>query len=164
MTGHTDRREKMRRSETNVGAWTFGERSQKNLVGVHPDLILVMELGLKKSPYDFFINEGVRTEARQRALYAQGRSKPGPKVTWTLVSNHFKNKKTGYGHAVDAYKFPFSAKQTVAVSLAIAKAVLQAADELDIPVRWGGNWDMDGNYFERGEGDSPHFELWGYGR
>lgn len=146
-----------------MGDWTFGERSQKNLKGVHPDLIRVMELALKKSEHDFFINEGVRTEARQRDLYAQGRSKPGPKVTWTLVSNHFVNKKTKYGHAVDIYKHPFNAKQTPAVSKAIAKAVMQAADELDIPVRWGGDWDMDGNYFERGESDSPHFELWGYG-
>lgn len=147
-----------------MGDWTFGERSQRNLEGVHPDLIRVLELGLKKSGIDFFVNEGIRTEQRQQQLYAQGRTKPGPKVTWTLVSNHFKNKKTGKGHAVDVYAFPYNNNQTPATSKAIAKAILQAADELDIPVRWGGDWDMDGNYFERGESDSPHFELWGYGR
>ena len=143
---------------------SFGERSLKALEDVHPDLIKVLELALDTCEHDFFVNEGVRTEQRQRELYAQGRTKPGNKVTWTLVSNHFKNAKTKKGHAVDIYKHPFDNKQTPAVSKAIAKAVLQAADKLDIPVRWGGDWDMDGNFFERGESDSPHFELWGYGR
>lgn len=29
-----------------------------------------------------------RTQAEQEALYAQGRTKPGPKITWTLNSKH----------------------------------------------------------------------------
>lgn len=142
----------------------FGSRSLRNLEGVHPDLIKVLERALQISEHDFFVNEGVRTPERQKELYAQGRTKPGPKVTWTLISNHFKNAKTGFGHAVDIYKFPFDNKQPASVSKSIAKAMMIAADELDIPIRWGGDWDMDGNYFERGESDSPHFELWGYGR
>ena len=33
-----------------------------------------------------------RTQEEQYALYAQGRTKPGPKVTWTLKSKHIDRK------------------------------------------------------------------------
>lgn len=148
--------------------FSFGDRSRNNLKGVHPKLVQVCERALEiseksESPVDFFINEGVRTPARQKELYAQGRTKPGPKVTWTLNSNHFVNARTGFGHAIDAYPFPYNPnhKNIVKQQRFIAKCFLQAADELDIPIRWGADWDRDGNFGERGEGDSPHFELWG---
>ena len=34
-----------------------------------------------------------------------------------------------------------------------------AADDLNVAVRWGADWDRDGKPRERGESDSPHFEL-----
>ena len=37
---------------------------------------------------DFRILEAYRTPARQKELYAQGRTKPGPIVTYTLSSKH----------------------------------------------------------------------------
>jgi peptidoglycan L-alanyl-D-glutamate endopeptidase CwlK len=143
----------------------LGERSRKNLEGVHPKLIDVVERAIELTEQDFFVNEGVRTMERQKELYAQGRTKPGPKVTWTLNSNHFKNPNTGFGHAVDVYPFPYkdvNSKAYAAKQMVVAKAMLKAAHELNIPIRWGADWDMDGNYGERGEGDSPHFELWGF--
>lgn len=139
----------------------FGDRSRTNLVGVHPRLIMVTERALILSPVDFFVNEGVRTPQRQKKLYAQGRTEPGKKVTWTLTSNHFKNARTGYGHAIDVYAAPFNPNQPPAVSRQIAEAFLRASNELDIPVRWGADWDRDGVFYEKGESDSPHFELWG---
>jgi peptidoglycan L-alanyl-D-glutamate endopeptidase CwlK len=141
--------------------FTLGSRSRARLKGVHPRLVAVVERALALTTLDFFVNEGVRTPERQRELYAQGRTKPGQKVTWTLNSNHFVNPRTGFGHAVDVYAMPFSPNQTAAQSLVIRKAMMKAADELDTPIRWGGDWDRDGEYHERGEGDSPHFELWG---
>ena len=35
----------------------------------------------------------------------------------------------------------------------------QASRELGVPIRWGADWDMDGLPREKGETDSPHFEL-----
>lgn len=142
-------------------AFTFGERSRKNLKGVHPNLVKVLERALELSSIDFFVNEGVRTPERQQELYAQGRTKPGPKVTWTLKSNHFINPRTGYGHAVDIYAHPFNPNQSPVTSRALAAVMLRAAHELDIPIRWGADWDRDGVFYEKGESDSPHFELWG---
>jgi hypothetical protein len=39
---------------------------------------------------EFRVTEAFRSQDRQDALYAQGRWKPGPIVTWTLFSNHTK--------------------------------------------------------------------------
>lgn len=141
--------------------FVLSQKSLDKLKGVHPDLVKVVKRAIDISEVDFFVNEGVRTPERQKELYAQGRTKPGKKVTWTLNSNHFINPKTGFGHAVDVYAFPFNPNQTPATSKKIAAAFLRAANELDIPVRWGADWDRDGVFYEKGEGDSPHFELWG---
>lgn len=142
-------------------SFILSERSLKNLRGVHPNLIKVVKRAIEISKIDFFVNEGVRTPERQKELYAQGRTKPGAKVTWTLTSNHFVNPKTTFGHAVDIYAAPYNPNQTIATSKLIATAMLTAAHELDIPLRWGADWDRDGVFYEKGEGDSPHFELWG---
>lgn len=142
--------------------YTLGDRSRRNLEGVHPKMVAVvkraLELSYATGGPDFSVIEGVRTEARQRELYAQGRTKPGKVVTWTLKSNHFKNPRTGYGHAVDL--FPGSWTDLKAFDK-MAMAMFKAADELHTPIRWGADWDRDGNPRERGETDSPHFELWG---
>nr|WP_312120561.1 M15 family metallopeptidase [Brevundimonas diminuta] len=87
-------------------AYRLGAQSRARLAGVHPDLVRVVERAIQLSTVDFSVLEGVRTPQRQRELYAQGRTKPGPVVTWTLTSNHFVNTKTGYGHAVDLIPFP----------------------------------------------------------
>lgn len=141
--------------------FNLSQKSKDKLKGVHPELIKVVERAIDISEIDFFVNEGVRTPERQKELYAQGRTKPGKKVTWTLNSNHFVSPKTGYGHAVDVYAFPFNNNQTPATSKKIAEAFLRAAHELNIPIRWGADWDRDGVFYEKGESDSPHFELWG---
>lgn len=138
--------------------FTFSQRSIDSLKGVHPNLVRVVTRALALSTVDFRIIEGVRTPTRQRQLYAQGRTKPGPKVTWTLNSNHFVNKRTGFGHAIDILPAPYDWKDLNNFN-AVANAMFQAADELKINIRWGADWDNDGNPRERGETDSPHFEL-----
>jgi len=63
-------------------------------------MIRVVRRAITLTAVDFMITEGVRTPERQRQLYAQGRTTPGRKVTWTLTSRHFVQR-DGYGHAVD---------------------------------------------------------------
>lgn len=140
--------------------YLLGKRSRGNLVGVHPKMVAVVERAIQITTQDFLVLEGVRTPERQAELYAQGRTKPGKKVTWTLKSNHFVNPRTGFGHAVDLCPWPVDWSKTAKFD-AIAKAMFKAADELNTPIRWGADWDRDGNPRERGETDSPHFELWG---
>lgn len=142
-------------------AYKMGERSRTNLKGVHPSMVKVVHRALEisyetKGP-DFSVIEGVRAPERQKALYAQGRTKPGKIVTWTLKSNHFVNPKTGFGHAVDL--FPGTWDDLKAFDH-MARCMKQASEELKIPIRWGADWDRDGKPREKGETDSPHFELW----
>ena len=137
--------------------YALGPKSRERLEGVHPKLVDVVEMAIQLTHQDFMVLEGVRTPERQAELYAQGRTKPGQKVTWTLKSNHFINPTTGYGHAVDLVPFPvdWSHKKLDVV----AKAMFAAADPLGVEIRWGADWDRDGKPREKGESDSPHFEL-----
>jgi peptidoglycan L-alanyl-D-glutamate endopeptidase CwlK len=41
----------------------------------------------------------------------------------------------------------------------VAAAMRATAKELGIAIRWGADWDNDGKPREKGESDSPHFEL-----
>ena len=136
-------------------AFKFSKLSEDRLQGVKPQLASVVRRALEICAVDFMVVEGLRTIERQRELYAQGRTKPGPKVTWTLHSKHLE------GNAVDLA--PFVNGKVDWNNLknfdAIAKAMLQASRELSVPIRWGADWDMDGIPREKGETDSPHFEL-----
>lgn len=64
---------------------------------VHPYLLAGLAYLGYKSAYDWKVTSGVRSKAAQAALYAQGRTAPGPIVTDTLDSAHVE------GLAVDAY-------------------------------------------------------------
>lgn len=138
--------------------YALGPKSVERLAGVHPDLVAVVHRAIALSDQDFLVLEGVRTPARQAELYAQGRTKPGQVVTWTLKSNHFKNAATGYGHAVDLCPYPVD-WNTASKFDAIYKAMMRASDELGTPIRSGMDWDRDGVLREAKEHDSPHFEL-----
>ncbi len=141
-----------------MARFILGKRSKDNLVGVHPVLIQIVQRALELSPVDFFVDCGVRTPERQAELYAQGRTKPGQIVTWTLKSNHFVNQRTGFGHAVDLVPLPVDWSNVKAFDQ-VAQAMFQAASEVGVQLRWGADWDQDGKPRERGETDSPHFEL-----
>lgn len=125
---------------------------KQNLNGVHPDLIRVVKRASEDAV--FMVIEGVRTQARQDELYAQGRTKPGTVVTWTRTSKHIT------GHAVDLGPVPLDWSNAAGFD-AIAKAMIGAAVELGIAIRWGADWDGDGKPREKGETDSPHWELAG---
>lgn len=139
---------------------SWSKRSRDSLQGVHPKLVAVLEEALQTSEVDFAVIEGVRTEARQRQLYNQGRITPGKIVTWTLNSAHLVNKQTGYGHAVDLLPEPYDWKDKNQFKK-MATAVMAAAKKQGVGVRWGGDWDTDGTIWEKGESDNPHFELTG---
>lgn len=139
--------------------YALGPASQKRLQGVHPDLVACVRRAIKLSTQDFFVLCGVRTAQEQADLYAQGRTKPGQVVTWTLNSKHIPGA-DGYGRAVDLVPHPIDWKD-IAKFDAIAAAMFRAANELGIEIRWGQDWDRDGKPREKGETDGPHFELVG---
>ena len=116
-------------------------RSERNLKGVHPDLVRVVERAHAKTTPDlsFIVIEGVRTRARQAELVKSGASQ-------TMNGRHLT------GHAVDLmatvqgrgrWDWPLYAR--------LGAAVKAAAAAEGVPIVWGGDW--------RTLRDGPHFEL-----
>ena len=130
----------------------LGKTSLARLKGVDETLVNVVKRAIEISEVDFTVLEGVRTLERQRELYAQGRTAPGKIVTWTMKSRHIE------GKAVDLVPYPLDWNDLEKFNK-IKDAMFKAAKELDVNLRWGADWDGDGNYREKGEYDSPHFEI-----
>lgn len=107
----------------------LGTSSRRNLQGVHPDLVRVVERAISLTDTDFAVIEGLRTLERQRQLVAAGASQ-------TLNSRHLT------GHAVDlgAYVGGRIAWDWPLYHL-IADAMRAAVIVEQVPLRWGGVWD-----------------------
>lgn len=127
-----------------MGQFRFSQRSLDRMVGVHPDLVIVIQRALELSPYDFGIKEGKRDLARQEMLYAQGKST-------TLNSLHLEQD-DGYSHAIDLYVL-VNGKVTWKHKYfrKVVQAVFTAAIELGVQVSAGALW--------RDFLDSPHIQL-----
>lgn len=130
--------------ESKASEWQADPRSEKNLATVQPQLQklgreLLRRLAAEK--LTFKIIQGRRTQAEQDALYAKGRTAPGPKVTWTRNSRHLT------GRAIDIALF--HGKNPVWQSKHYDRAG-QIGEELGLV--WGGRW-------KGGKTDRPHFEL-----
>jgi peptidoglycan L-alanyl-D-glutamate endopeptidase CwlK len=127
--------------------FVLGRRSKQRLRGVHPDLVAVVERAITLTPVDFTVLEGLRDEARQRELVAAGASR-------TMRSRHLT------GHAVDlgawvggqvSWDWPLYHH--------IARAMFDAADNLGVAMRWGGNWGERYTKQLADFADGPHYEL-----
>ncbi len=124
--------------------YALGKRSLERLVGVHPDLVRVVQRAIELTDHDFSVIEGVRTVETQRQYVAKGVSK-------TLNSRHIT------GHAVDLY--PVGRPTPWDKCPVVAAAMLAAAVELDVAIRWGGDFNENGRSDDEKFYDGPHFEL-----
>lgn len=119
--------------------YSLSKRSEDKLVGVDANLVKVVCRAIELTEVDFGITEGLRTKERQALLVADGKSQ-------TMNSKHI------VGRAVDvvAYidgKVSWDKEHYVTIS----KAFKQAAKELNVTIRWGGDFK---SFF-----DGPHYEL-----
>lgn len=137
----------------------FSKRSLDNLVGVHPLLVEFHKEAIKDTPIDYTIVEGVRTDERQKQLYAQGRTVKGSIVTYAdgvnKKSNH-QPKSDGYGHATDCYPFVngklyVTEKETITYLKQLTDHFKKVAKRLNIPMKFGIDW--------KKPFDPPHIEL-----
>lgn len=137
----------------------LGNRSRLRLEGVHPDLVRVVKRAIALTLVDFTVLEGVRSLERQRKLFEA-------KASLIMNSRHLpkvprNNPELGpVSHAVD-----LGAYVDGEVCWAwppyyeIEKAMRAAAFAEDVTIRWGGDWDSDGEYDDEKWRDGPHFEL-----
>lgn len=138
-------------------AYRFGARSERELDGVHPDLVRVVRRALTLSPVDFAVHDGIRTAEEQQALYKAGASRlDGVR----RISRH------QTGHAVDLVPYISGRLRWEWGPLEqIATAMAEAAREERVPIRWGGTWGridmLPAGPVKRGPDgwDGPHFEL-----
>ena len=150
----------------------LSQRSLNKLDGVHPELVAVVKRAIEITDVDFGVTYGVRTIEEQEKLVASGRSQ-------TMKSKHW-IQEDGYSHAVDLVAYDGSdVVWEINVYDNICDAMARAADELEVPVKWGAAWsegdirfsedtaeDAMNAYIDlrRSQGrrpfiDGPHFEL-----
>tara|TARA_B110000977_G_scaffold10362_2_gene13509 strand:+ start:2033 stop:2413 length:381 start_codon:yes stop_codon:yes gene_type:complete len=118
-------------------SYKLGTRSKQSLSGVHVDLVAVVKKAIEITEVDFSVIEGIRNIERQRQLVKEGKST-------TLNSRHLT------GHAVDMVPYPVDWEDLERFE-SMAVAMKLAAEELEIPIVWGGDWKT---FY-----DAPHFEL-----
>lgn len=125
--------------------------------GVDQRLVSIAKEACPLLPFDVIVVEGVRTIQRQRDLYAQGRTKPGKVVTWTMNSKHID------GLAVDLAPYDHATKQILWGDILkfndMIRSMLRIAAEHKVKIRSGADWNQNGVLRESRETDSPHFEL-----
>lgn len=140
----------------------YGHRSSKNLNECDDRLKRIFNRVIEY--YDNSIIEGHRPDEEQLKAFLRGASKLRPGE-----SKH--NSKPS--RALDAVPWPIEWPKSnphtqeewreyvkcVARFYHFAGYVQRAADELGIPIRWGGDWDGDRRFNDQNFDDLPHFEL-----
>lgn len=132
-------------------SFKFGKKSEERLQNVHEDLVRVVRRALEISTIDFQVGEGARTLKTQREYVLRGVSK-------TMRSRHIAELNAcRKACAVDLWPLAdIDADGDLDVVwdsqfyFPIAKAMKQAASELNINVQWG---------FDLWGWDMPHFQL-----
>jgi peptidoglycan L-alanyl-D-glutamate endopeptidase CwlK len=118
------------------------DRSERKLVGIHPDLVRVVRKAAETYFDDtrqFIVTEGLRDVQRQVALIKAGASQ-------TMNSRHLT------GHAVDlAVKLRGQVRWDWPLYDELGRHLKVTARDMGIRLTWGGDWVT----FR----DGPHFEL-----
>lgn len=133
--------EKVDKAEISGMSFKLSQRSLDRLKGVDANLVKVVKRAIQISQYDFMVVEGLRTIETQKQYVAQGKSK-------TMNSYHLT------GHAVDLAPLENGAidwNNKKGQFDAVAKAMKQAAKELNVSIEWGGDW--------KTFVDKPHFQV-----
>lgn len=141
-----------------MSKYKLSTKSLKNLDGVHPSLVKLVTLFVDLGIMDISVNEGLRSKERQELLVSTGFSK-------TMDSKHLKQE-DGFGHAVDLYPYPINMAavnkgntKEIARFGVIAGVMKTLALQNNIKIRWGGDWDSDGETLDSTFFDAPHIEL-----
>ena len=136
-----------------------GTFHEERLRGVHPQLVLMVKAWEAQMPFHVLICSGVRTDAQQAALYAQGRTLPGKIVTNApnaAESPHGRRYFNGeaYGCALDAVR---ATEHGGALWEDIDSLRQMAEVSQRLGMTWGGEWKhlKDWDHFEL-----PEWRLW----
>jgi len=121
----------------------FGKRSRERMKGVDSRLINVMNELIKLM--DVTIIEGLRTKERQEELVAKGASK-------TKFSKHIE------GKALDLSPYPIDWENRDGFYY-MGGMIRGIAQQLGYDIRYGGDWDSDGQTKDNNFDDLVHIEI-----
>ena len=121
----------------------FGKRSKERLRGVDTRLVNVLNELIKIM--DVTIIEGLRSKQRQEILLKEGKTK-------TKFSKHIE------GKAVDLAPYPIDWEDRDRFHY-MGGMIRGIAKQLNINVRWGGDWDSDGETKDNRFDDLVHVEI-----
>jgi len=121
----------------------FGKQSEKNLLGVHPDLVSLCRRALEITNVDFGILCGLRTPEEQADLVRKGASK-------TYNSRHLTGHAIDFGVYVEGKYINGDTPGEYRLYELVADAFAVASLELKTPIVWGGEWKhfKDGGHIE----------------
>lgn len=126
---------------------SFSPAAAARLKKAHPLLQKLMNAAIKEA--DFTILDSQRGKAAQELAFKQKRSKA-----------HFGKSAHNWtpSIALDVAPLPIDWKNEKAF-VKLSKTILDLAGDLMIPIRWGGDWNMDGKTSDERFVDMPHYEL-----
>ena len=125
----------------------FGKKSKERLNTCDSKLQKVFNEVIKH--VDCSVLEGHRGKDRQNKLYEEGKTK-------VKYPNGRHNRQPS--SAVDVTPYPVDWKDRERQTL-FAGFVIGVASQMDINLRWGGDWDQDFQVTDNRFDDFPHFEL-----
>jgi len=156
----------------------LGEKSQKVYQTLHPDLQRIISWMLDYCVVDFSLIEGHRSVDRQFELYKSGREfingrwkLTKPKLKKTNIDGHVVKGNHNYDPSL-ALDFCAYVPEKPELAWDIAHLTYIAATFVSVgefmykegmithKVRWGGNWDKDGDLADNTLYDRPHVELY----
>lgn len=126
---------------------SFGAASLAALNKCHPHLQTIAHEAIKE--IDFKVLDSTRGRADQERAFAGGKSKA-----------RFGQSAHNYVPAIafDLFPAPYDWNDRPAFT-ALSKVIMRIAKEKGIPLRWGGDWNMDGDKTQSDAWDMPHYEL-----
>ena len=130
----------------------YSPRSSERLATCHLLLQQIFNEAIRH--YDCSVLCGHRGEVEQMIAYQEGKSK----LAWP---NSKHNELPSL--AVDVVPYPIiwpgANKKDLARFYYFGGFVLGLAQAMEIPLRWGGDWDGDRDIHEQSFDDLPHFEI-----
>ena len=125
----------------------FGKRSLRILNQCHEDLQHVAYAVIKD--FDFSVIEGHRGEIMQNHYFDKGLSK----------KRYPEGKHNSEpSEAIHCIPYPINWKDRERMTF-FAGMFIQAGRDIGIGIRWGGDWDQDGEVLDNNFDDLTHFEL-----
>lgn len=126
---------------------SFGKRSLERLATCDVRLQQVAKAAIIRM--DFTVLCGHRNKAEQDDAYERGASKLRfPKSKHNSLPSK----------AMDLAPYPID-WENIDRFIALSHIVLDEAKKFNIPIRWGGDWNRDGNWKDEKFRDLPHYEI-----